>query len=55
MFCVVLDNSKEKIDDKHDPNAKGWLGMFNPFNYMPKGPKNAHLPDDKNPRVKING
>ena len=30
--------------------------MFNPFNYIPKGPKNAHLPDDKNPRVKkMNG
>lgn len=59
LVATFLDLSSKKKEGKNeqaDPSAnKSWLGRLNPFNLIPKGPPVAHLPDDKNPRVRERG
>ena len=59
LIATFLDLSSKKKEGKKeqaDPSAnKSWLGRLNPFNLIPKGPPVAHLPDDKNPRVRERG
>lgn len=55
-FLDLSSKKKEGKKEEADPSAnKSWLGRLNPFNLIPKGPPVAHLPDDKNPRVRERG
>ncbi|XP_019860577.1 PREDICTED: protein transport protein Sec16A-like [Amphimedon queenslandica] len=47
----VPNNTKDVDKDKVAADSKSWLGRLNPFNLIPKGPKQGYLPDDKNPRI----
>uniref|UniRef100_A0A1X7TAJ1 Uncharacterized protein n=1 Tax=Amphimedon queenslandica TaxID=400682 RepID=A0A1X7TAJ1_AMPQE len=47
----VPNKIKDVDKDKVAADSKSWLGRLNPFNLIPKGPKQGYLPDDKNPRI----